>query len=173
MANTSLRLIAAQEKHIKLLQEKLDKLREEQIYRFTSTPGWPLFVLRNSSTYNRRIISNTASGYLNWALTCKVSIEIEDNNVYIICSGVNAHIKTNSISIDIFDKFVENTDYDYIVDYATSHFWSSAADRNLWNSKYYKGSEGYNSMILYSFCIKNVIGFFEGKQPILSDEAPF
>lgn len=167
MANTSLRLIAAQEKHIKILQEKLEKIKEEQILRFTSTPGWPLFILRNSSSYNRRIQSGNC-GYLNWAHNCKVSIETDDTNAYITCRGSQCYIKTNNISIDELDKFIENSEYDSIVEYSNSHFWSSYS--KWYSTPCTSGEKGYNSMILYASSIKNLSKFLEGSSPILTDD---
>lgn len=161
MANTSLRLIAAQEKHIRLLTEKLNKLKSEQLFRFTATPGWPLFILRNTSTYSRGG-SNRKGEYLAWAADCDVSMVSEEDGVYLKCQTRKQVYTTHKISIDEFDEFLNNSFYDELSQ-QTSTTWSGYwSTDNLWTSD----EKSNNSTKKYGKgVIKNFYEFLQGAKP--------
>ena len=62
---------------------------------------------------------------------------------------------------------IENSEYDSIVEYNNSHFWSSYS--KWYSTPYASGEKGYNSIILYGSSIKNLSKFLEGSSPILTD----
>lgn len=135
MANTSLKLIAAQEKHIKLLQEKLDKLKREQMLRFTSTPGWPLFILKHTPSYVRR--GYAAKTFMSWADQCDISFYIVNDQVNITCTLRSDSFTSGGIPLDKFDDFIKDSIYEPLKNDTTSWYWSSYRNDNANACKHY------------------------------------
>ena len=133
--NNSLRLVAAQEKHIQLLQERLEEKKKELIKRFTTTPGWPYFIIKKFGSYNR--YKQTVASFFSWIKDCRIKLMFEmDESLSIYCYkgsfASNFYFKLEDVPVDEFDEFISNSLYDDILKWKeetvnnyTSWTWSS------------------------------------------------
>lgn len=128
MANSSIKLIAAQEKHIKLLQDRLKEMKREQMLRLSSTPGWVLFILKHTPPFVRR--SYDAQTFMGWASQCKFEFNVseENNAIRITCKAGSKEFTSGSINTDEFDEFIEDSIYEKLKTDTRSWYWSSSSD---------------------------------------------
>jgi hypothetical protein len=155
--DTSLRLIIAQERHIRLLTEKLDKLKKNLIMSFTSTPGWPMFVLRHVTSYVRT--THQGSSFLRWVRDCKVEFKFEDDeHVIIKCikSSSEKPFETNSVEISEIEEFIKDSLYEKFKEKYDGTQWKA----NFWST--YPETTGNTNNALAIYIIENEDKFISG-----------